>query len=103
MRQFDRLLAVLLLLLACISGHAQPEKKESKPYTVHTAGRQITIKSNKAIQHIMLWTTDGHRVIEQKGINQTHVRVDIPVYRKAFFLMIGLTNGKVYTEKIGLW
>ena len=101
-RSVCRLMAMLLLSVLFITGEAQPVKKETKPYKVLTAGRQLTIKSTKYIQHVMLWTTGGDRVIEQRDINSNSYSVNIPISRKAFFLMIGLANGKVYTEKIGI-
>ena len=101
-RSVGRLMAMLLLSVLFLAGEAQPVKKETKPYKVLTAGRQLTIKSTKNIQHIMLWTTGGDRVIEQRNINSNSYSVNIPISRKAFFLMIGLANGKVYTEKIGV-
>lgn len=102
MQSAYRLLAVVTLSVTLLSTAAQPLKKEPKPYKVLTSGRQLTIKSNKNIQHVMLWTTGGDRVIEQKDINNNSFTIDIPISRKAFFLMIGLTNGKIYTEKIGV-
>jgi hypothetical protein len=50
----------------------------------------------------MLWTTGGNRVVEHKEINTNSHVLNIPVSQKTFFLMIGLTDGKIYTEKIGL-
>ena len=40
--------------------------------------------------------------IEQKEINNSNFVVNIPVNQRSFFLMIGLSDGKIYTEKIGL-
>ena len=102
-----RLLALLLLSVSFLVLSAQPDKdmpvkRESKPYKILTSGKQITIKSTKPIQHLMLWTTDGHRVVEQKEINNSYFSFRIPVNQNAFFLMIGLVGGKIYTEKIGL-
>jgi hypothetical protein len=50
----------------------------------------------------MLWTTTGDRVVEQRAINTTLFTIDIPINRKTFFLMVGMANGKVYSEKIGV-
>ena len=50
----------------------------------------------------MLWTTGGNRLVEQREINNSAFTFTIPVSGKYFFLMLTLTNGKVYTEKIGL-
>ncbi len=102
MKSVSRLVAVILFTVSFLSIKAQSTKKETKPYRVITSGRQLTIKSNKTINNIMVWTTDGNRVVEQKNINNNSFTIDIPVYRKAFYLMIGLTNGKIYTEKIGV-
>lgn len=102
MKSVYRLLAVILLGISFFSTQAQPAKKETKPYKVITSGRQLTIKCSKAINNVMVWTTDGNRVVEQKNINNNSFTIDIPVYRKAFYLMIGLVNGKIYTDKIGV-
>jgi hypothetical protein len=83
-------------------GEAQPVKKETKPYKVLTSGKQVTIKSNKTIQQVMLWTSGGHRVVEQREINTGTVTFTIPVNEKVFFLMVGLEGRKIYTEKIGI-
>jgi NADH dehydrogenase FAD-containing subunit len=81
---------------------AQGKERELKPYKLQTSGRQLSIRSTKSIQHLMVWTTDGNRIIEQKNINSNYFTIDIPVHRKTFYLMIGLANGKIYTEKIGI-
>jgi len=102
MKSVSRPLAVILFTVSFFSLQAQSSKKETKPYKVITSGRQLTIKSSKTISNVMVWTTDGNRVVEQKNINNNSFTIDIPVYRKAFYLMIGLINGKIYTEKIGV-
>lgn len=102
MQSVYRLLAVIAFSVSIFAATAQPLNKEPKPYKVLTSGRQLTIKSNKNIQHVMLWTTGGDRVVEQKDINNNSFTIDIPINRKTFFLMVGLANGKIYTEKIGV-
>jgi len=107
MSAIRRLSAIVFLSLLFCSSYAQPEdppKSPSgdKPYKVLTSGRQITIKSTKDISHIMLWTRNGNRVIEQKNINANTYSFKIPVNDKFFFLMVGLETGKIYTEKIGV-
>jgi hypothetical protein len=97
-----RLIAIVLLSLFFNTAKAQTAKKEVKPYQVLTSGRQLTIKSSWNIQHIMLWTTSGHRVVEQREINSPSYAFTIPINEKIFFLMVGLEGGKIYTEKIGV-
>lgn len=102
-----RLLALISFSLLFLVSHAQPEndspvRKEIKPYKVLCSGKQITIKSVKNIQHVMLWTTGGHRVVEQREINACSCTFTIPTSEKIFFLMVGLEGGKIYTEKIGI-
>jgi hypothetical protein len=96
-----RLLAVAILCFSFLVSPAQ-SKKETKLYKVFTSGKQVTIKSNRNIQHIMIWTTSGHRVVEQREINADSYTFTIPINEKIFFLMVGLEGGKIYTEKIGI-
>lgn len=102
-----RLIFLLLLSVLLIESPAQQLKnealyKEAKPYKVLTSGKQITIKSTKELKHVMLWTNNGDRLVEQKEINATSYSFRIPINGRFFYLMVGLTNGKIYTEKIGL-
>lgn len=102
-----RLMAVSILSVSLSVSKAQPPasqlvKKESRPYEVLTSGKQVIIKSNRNIRHVMLWTTSGHRVVEQRDINASSFIFTIPVNDKIFFLMVGLEGGKIYTEKIGV-
>ncbi len=102
-----RLMVVVPLCFIVFISQSQPvksatEKKEIKPYKLLTYGRQINIKSTGIIKHVMLWTTSGNRVVEQKEINNNYFVLDIPINQKTFFLMIGFSDGKIYTEKIGI-
>jgi hypothetical protein len=100
----QKLLAIVFLTFLVSRAQAQstPAGDGTKPYKIFTAGKQITIKSIKGIKQVMLWTTGGNRVIEQKEINNDSYVMNVPVNQKTFFLMIGLNDGKIYTEKIGL-
>ena len=95
-------LSVLFFVSAAQTPGNEPARKETKPYKVLTSGKEITIKSNKNIQHVMLWTSNGHRVVEQKEINAASFTFSIPIDEKIFFLMVGLEGEKIYTEKIGV-
>ena len=99
-----KLLAIVFLTFFACHARAQstPAGKDTKPYKITTASKQITIKSIKGIKQVMLWTTGGNRVVEQKEINNDSYVLNVPINQKTFFLMIGLSNGKIYTEKIGL-
>ena len=88
--------------LAAENGPAVVSKPVPKPYTVLTNGKHITIKSNKNIKHVMLWTTRGDRVVEQREINDNSYTINITINEKVFFLMVGMADGKIYTEKIGI-
>ncbi len=74
-------LPLYLCLLYVLLSQAQPvntgnsTEKRTKPYKILTSGKQITIKSTKAIKHVMLWTTGGNRVVEQKEINNSSYTV----------------------------
>lgn len=94
--------AATVILIAHITVAAQFPPKETKPYKIITTGKQLTIRSNKALDKIMVWTTDGHRIVEQKGIRSNVITLTVPVYRPYYFVMIGLNDGKIYTEKIAM-
>lgn len=110
-RRFAGILPLTLLFIVTYAqpGNELPAKKEplpglpaNKPYQILSSGRQLTLKSKKNIQHVMLWTSGGHRVVEQRDINATSCTFIVPANEKLFFLMVGFSGGKVYTEKIGV-
>jgi hypothetical protein len=102
MSVIHRLTILLLLFSLFITADGQTGNKEAEPYKVVISGKQLTVKSKKNIKHVMLWTSSGHRVVEQREINAESFTFAIPVYEKIFFLMIGLYGGRIYTVKIGL-
>ena len=106
MKLCARLLCISLFLVLSLISTAQPRAGEPgsqpKPYKLLSSGKQITIRSTKNIKHIMLWTTGGNRVAEQKEINTNNFVLEVTAPQKTFFLMIALNDGKVYTEKVGL-
>lgn len=99
-RRLSRL-SILSLFFLATESRAQSNLKDAKPYKVITAGKHFTVRSTKNIQSLMVWTTDGHRVVEQREIKANSYSFTTPFSDKVFFLMITLENGKVYTEKIG--
>ena len=102
-----RLVAVAAISLLSVSAYAQPTgpvptetAAVNKPYKILTAGRQITIKSTKEIKSIMVWTSSGHRIIEERQVNTSSYSFNINVSEKVFFVMIQYEGAKPFTEKI---
>jgi hypothetical protein len=96
-----------MIAVVCLSvlSQAQPASTppvEKKPYKILTNGRQVTIKSQKSIKNVMVWTATGHRVVEQKGINEPSFSFNVTVNERFFFVMVQLEGTKPYTEKIGI-
>lgn len=94
--------ASLLSLPLFINAQPAIEPVVSRPYRVLSAGKQITIKSQKEIRQLLVWTASGHRIIEQRELNETVYAFRVEVKEKYFFIMIQLEDGKVFTEKIGI-
>ena len=76
--------------------------KPAKPYRILTSGKQITIKSTKDIKSVMVWSSGGNRILEQKEVNTSNYTFRISVNEKIFFIRLQLEDGKVYSEKIGV-
>jgi len=105
------ILVVLSLTCFAILLPAQPvntsevvkeNEKSNKPYRILTSGKLVTIKSSKTIKNLMVWTSGGNRILEEKNINLPNYSFRITVNEKVFFVMVQLTNGKTYSEKIGV-
>lgn len=110
-KSLHRLLALLSLFLILGTAGAQPArnsfdiplKKEAKPFKVLTAGKQITIKSIKDIKNIMVWTSSGHRIVEQTQVNATSFSFNVSGSKeKIFFIMVQYEGQRPVTEKIGI-
>jgi hypothetical protein len=105
--------ALLLLAIAGISllSEAQPSgipptetgnEKSYKPFRILTNGKSVTIKSSKTIRSVMVWTSSGNRVLEEKKLNTSSYNFRVQVNEKIFFVMVQLVDGKTYSEKIGV-
>ena len=102
----------LVFALTCFSipQQAQPAnttgvnetEKNSKPFRILTSGKLVTIKSTKTIKNVMVWTSGGNRIIEDKNVNASSYNFRITVNEKIFFIMVQLMDGKTYSEKIGV-
>src|SRR5689334_18880699 len=62
--------------------------KEDKPYKILTSGKQVTVKSSKEIKSVMVWTSSGHRIIEEKAVNSTSYSFNLKIPEKVYFIMI---------------
>jgi hypothetical protein len=100
--------SIILALFLCLflSGIAQSAKdisdKEYKPYRILTSGKKITIKSTQDIENIIVWTSSGHRIMEQKEIHLSTVSFMVPANENICFIMMEIKGQKRYTEKIGV-
>ena len=104
-----RLMTLVVITLLSVFTYAQPvpgnqpeNSKTIKPYKILTSGKQITVKSTKEIKNIMVWTASGHRIVEEKEINNTSFSFSINISEKVFFVMIQFEGSKPFTEKIGV-
>ena len=104
-------MAIIAITFLSILTQAQPSgidnsvkeiEKLSKPYSIQTSGKQVTIKSAKDIKSVIVWTSDGNRIVEQKDVNANSYTFRITVREKIFFIRVQLADGKTYSEKIGV-
>jgi hypothetical protein len=111
MTGFRKIMALLTIGSLSFFAQAQPAGKvaektatatTNKPYRILTSGKQVTIKSNKDIKNIMVWTSGGHRIVEQKDINASSFNFRVTVNAKILFIMVQLVDGKSYSEKVGI-
>ncbi|SRR5258705_6845279 len=104
-----RLLTIVIMTCLPFFLDAQPvpmnetgTSRAAKPYKILTSGKQVTIKSSRDIKSVMVWTSSGHRIIEEKGVNATSFSFNLNVNEKVFFIRIEFEGTKPYTEKIGV-
>ena len=101
--------AIAMLTFAVIPSHAGsdpvPTKKNSipaKPYKVLTSGKRITVQSKTDISKIMVWTSKGQRFVEENNVNAASYSFNVTIREKFLFMMLELSDGKRFTEKIGI-
>ena len=73
-----------------------------KPFRILTNGKKITVQGTSNISKILVWTSSGYRIVEQTNLNTSNYSFQVPVKENIFFLLLEFTNGKRYTEKIGV-
>ena len=108
LRQFVAIIAITCLSILTqaqpVSNSASVKEtaKISNPYRIHTSGKQVIIKSTKNIKSIIVWTSDGNRIVEQKDVNTGSYNFRITINEKILFVRIQLVDGNTYSEKIGI-
>ena len=98
----NNILKILLPLLICLNLSAFSQKTSSKPYHILTRGKEVTIKSSKTIKEVMVWTSTGYRIVENRSVNANSFSFEVKVNSKIIFLMIHYEGSKPYTEKLGI-
>lgn len=81
---------------------AKTESRLAEPFRILTSGKKITIQAKQNIKEVMVWTSNGHRLIEQKEINSSTYSFTITINEKIFFLRVDMADGKMFTKKIGI-
>ena len=95
------------LITSTITIAAQPKETRSspittKPYKVLTNGKKITVQATSNISKLMVWTSNGHRILEQTRVNAISYSFEVPSKDKILFVLIELVNGQRFTEKVGV-
>ena len=74
----------------------------AKPYKVLTNGKQITIQPKQNLKSLLVWSSSGHRIVEEKELKTTSYSFTVPSKEKICFMVIETLEGKKFTEKIGV-
>ncbi len=103
-------LAVILCIatLATAQADAIPDKTAiaerpaPKPYKVLTSGKRITVQSKTEINKVLVWTSTGHRFVEENNVKAPSYSFNVTINEKFLYIMLEMKDGKRYTEKIGV-
>ena len=74
----------------------------AKPYKVLTNGKQITIQAKQNLKSLMVWSANGHRIVEEKELKTSSYSFYVPTKEKICFISIETMEGKRFSEKIGV-
>lgn len=94
--------SLLALLLSLAPGPAPAQSADTRPFKLLSAGRQLTLRSPKPMHRILVWTIEGNRLAEWRETASSQVTIELPVYRKVYFLMVVFADGKVWSGKIAV-
>ena len=90
------------LLPAQATDAAKNQSVDSKPYRILSSGKKITIQAKQPIKTVIVWASNGHRLVEQKDIKSNSFSFDITIPEKIFFMRVDMEDGKMYTQKLGV-
>ena len=88
------------LLLSLAPGQAPAQNNVTRPFKMYSAGKQLTLRSPKPMHRILVWTIEGDRLAEWREAASSQVTIELPVFRKVYFLMVVFADGKVWSGKI---
>ncbi len=91
----------------CQKNNVKPASENSvsrskRPFKILTSGRSITIKSTSNLKNIMIWTSQGNRVVEQKDIRQPQFTYNATIRENIFFILVEMESGERFTERVGI-
>ena len=81
---------------------ASENTNSRKPYRILTNGKKITVQGTSNISKILVWTSSGNRIVEQTNLNVPSYSFQVLQNETIYFLLLEFSNGKRYTEKIGV-
>ncbi len=110
MKPFIRKAVLVLALFSVayvINGQGNVARKTeinspAKPFKVLTNGKQITIQSKQNLKSLLVWTSSGHRIVEEKDLKSNSYSFTVPAKEKVIFMMIETAERKRFTEKMGV-
>ena len=103
------LLLFVVLLCGSVLHHlpaqtpsAKVETTSPRPFKILTSGKKVTIQAKQTIKTVIVWTSNGHRLVEQKNVNSSSYSFNITIPEKLFFVRLDMEDGRMYTQKLGV-
>ena len=70
------------------------------PYRIYQAGNQLVVQNTSSIESLVVWNSQGKRLIEKKNIQQGTTHVSLNNSTGFAFVHINLEDGTRFTEKV---
>ncbi len=70
------------------------------PYRIYQSGNQLVVQNTSSIESLVVWNSQGKRLIEKKNIQQGTTHVSLNNSRGFAFVHINLEDGTRFTEKV---